>query len=505
LLQSSLSSLSDLQVEQILRQLPTEAEVRTETATESLYEFTKQAWPFVESVPYIDGWHIKAWCEHLQAVTEGKIQKLIGNFPPGCSKSLLTSVMWPCWEWASDPTIRWFFASYDKRLSMRDSVKCRTLIKSDWYQSQWPLKFKDDQDQKTYFETTAGGYRLATSIGGHGTGEHPDRIVVDDPNSVKESESAAIRRMTNDWWDQTMATRGASRNATHTAIQQRTNDDDFTGHVCKKEKNWVKVVLPMRFEPGRMETTPLGFNDPRTIAGELLAPKQLPEEKVKEMENTLGSYGAAGQLQQRPVPREGGMFKRQWFTIVDAAPAIGERVRWWDCAATEGDGDFSVGLRMAKSPDGIYYIENVQRGQLSAGSRNALIKQTAETDGKRIRIGGEQEGGSGGKEAAQNIVRLLAGYTVKFETSTGDKATRAEGFAAQAEAGNVRIVRGDWNEVYLDELCVFPNGKHDDQVDASSGAFNKLVSPPKKLWVAFSGEKPAEPPAEQTAENQAKT
>ena len=279
-----------------------------------------------------------------------------------------------------------------------------------------------------------------------------------------------------------MTTRGVSRKARRVAIQQRAHEGDFSGHVLSTDTSWVHIVLPMRFEPDRMTPTPLGLTDKRTKEGELLAESQFPEPVVAAMEKALGSYGSAGQLQQRPAPREGGMFKRHWFQIVEKCPADARRVRWWDKGATEGDGDPTAGVLMALK-DGIYYIEDIKCGQWSVGNRDKIMLQTAELDAEQhrgtVRIWTEQEPGSSGKESAQATVRLLAGYPINYEPSTGQKEVRAEPFAAQAEAGNVRLVKGPWNADFLDEAGSFPNGKHDDMVDAASAALNKLSIPPR--------------------------
>ena len=171
------------------------------------------------------------------------------------------------------------------------------------------------------------------------------------------------------------------------------------------------------------------------------------------------------------------MFKREWFEIVGAAPTHSDRCRYWDKAGTEGAGDYSAGVKLARDNDGVYYVEDVSRGQWSALSRERIMRQTAELDGEDVSIGLEQEPGSGGVESAQNSVRNLAGFYVHAERVTGEKATRAMPFAAQCEARNVKLVKGDWNAAYLDELCSFPFGAHDDQVDASSGAFMRLALP----------------------------
>src|SRR5262245_48051644 len=171
--------------------LPTDEAYHWQAATElqqrrrarqSLHEFVRQGWAEVEAVPFVDNWHVGALCEHLQAVTAGQIQNLLINVPPGLGKSLLTCVFWPAWEWTHDPAVRWLFASYDQRLSTRDAVRCRALLSKPWYRARClrPFCLNGEQNQKTYYETDQGGYRLATSIGGHASGEHPDRIVCDD-------------------------------------------------------------------------------------------------------------------------------------------------------------------------------------------------------------------------------------------------------------------------------------------------------------------------------------
>ncbi|WP_291981934.1 phage terminase large subunit [Luteitalea sp.] len=176
-------------------------------------------------------------------------------------------------------------------------------------------------------------------------------------------------------------------------------------------------------------------------------------------------------------PAAGKVFNRAWFEIVDAAPVDARRCRGWDKAGTEGAGDRSAGIRIAKDKRGMYYVEDAVVGQWSSHQRNVVIQQTATGDGQACMIRLEQEPGSGGKESAEISVRELAGYDVKAKPVTGDKLTRAKPFAAQAEAGNVRLVRGDWNEAYLRELHQFEgkDGQVDDQVDASSTAFNALA------------------------------
>jgi predicted phage terminase large subunit-like protein len=279
---------------------------------------------------------------------------------------------------------------------------------------------------------------------------------------------------------------------------QRLHEDDLSGHIIENEikghgtdepkkdgsaipaARWVHLCLPMRGEPNRMATTPLGWLDWRE-PGELLWPGAFSEVKVAELETEMGSLRAAGQLAQRPVPLGGQIFHEEWFEIVDTAPVKLREVRYWDNAGTKGGGAYTAGVRMGIDQDGEVYVVDVRRAQVAAHARLQLQKNTAKEDadntGNTIEIWAEQEPGSAGKDVAAIFVKQLRGYPVYVQRPTGDKVTRAMPFAAQCEAGNVKLVRGPWNRAYIDELTSFPNGRYKDQTDGSSGAYNKLVAP----------------------------
>lgn len=232
------------------------------------------------------------------------------------------------------------------------------------------------------------------------------------------------------------------------------------------------------------EHQPVTFPETCTIEpddrqpGEALCPERYDIHKLRKREKRLGAYYWNAIYQQRPTPPDGNMFKRDWFNFVDDVPFAAKRVRWWDKAGTQGEGDYTAGVLMARLGDD-YYIEDVIRGQWSAKERDDIIKRTAEIDRIRyngmVQIWGEQEPGSSGKDVAAAFVKMLSGYPARTETSTGDKEVRADPMAAQAEAGSIKIKRGAWNKAYLDEMTSFPYGTNDDQVDGSSGAFNKLA------------------------------
>ncbi|HSU66593.1 MAG TPA: hypothetical protein VLJ39_06965, partial [Tepidisphaeraceae bacterium] len=283
---------------------------------QSLRGFIKLAWPVLEpATSYVDGRHIHAVAEHLEAVTRGQIQNLLINLPPRHMKSLTVSVFWPAWEWIAAPHRKWLFASYAASLSVRDSVRCRRLIESPWFQSLWGDRFQltTDQNEKMRFDNDRSGSRIATSVGGAATGEGGDRVVVDDPHNVTERESDSIRRATLEWWDQTMSTRlNDPKTGARVIVMQRIHEKDLAGHVIE-QGGYEHLYLPAEFEAGRRCVTSLPWADERTIERELLWPERISEFQISDFKLRLGPSGYAGQFQQRPVPAGGARFQREWF------------------------------------------------------------------------------------------------------------------------------------------------------------------------------------------------
>lgn len=389
------------------------------------------------------------------------------------------------------------YLSYQQELTTRDSISCRRLIDSPWYQDLFGdrFRFSHDENRTTKFTNSRGGHRLSLSIQGKITGEGADVFVIDDPHNVKDMESRVLRESTLRVWDEALPTRLNDPNwSPFVIIMQRTHERDLCGHILAKELGWTHLCLPAEYEPDhpfQMKTSVKRrdgrvWSDPRQ-PGEPLWKSRFTPTVLKEWKGRMSSYAVAGQLQQRPAPREGGLFKLSWFAdrYVEAVPANAERVRAWDLAGTEGgssDPDWTVGVKMAKSRDGLYYVEDVIRLRGSPHEVKQMIRATAELDEARhgrchIRI--PQDPGQAGKAQAIDIVKSLAGFVVNARPVSGDKEVRARPFASQCEAGNVRLLKsvGDkgWNLDFIDELCVFPNGRHDDQVDAVADAFIELT------------------------------
>ena len=452
--------------------------IRNELAKRSLAEFCKQAWHVLEpTTPLKWGWALDAIAEHLQAVTEGEIGNLLTTVPPGTMKSLMTSVFWPAWEWGprGKPSLRYLGTSHAQHLAVRDNRKCRNLIASEWFQSRWPIQLVSDQNAKTKFENNHTGFREAMAFTGM-TGSRGDRVILDDPISAHDANSEAKLLDAKLAFTETLPTRVNSDESSIVVIMQRLNEKDVAGIILDQGLDYEHLMIPMRFEEDRRCTTSIGWSDPRKTDGELMLPERFPEKQVAELEKTLGSYATAGQLQQRPAPRGGGMFKRADFGIVGAAPAGCRWVRGWDLAATESaDAAWTAGVLMGRAPDGRIFIADARRIQGSPAAVERLLVNTAAQDGVNVSGSIPQDPGQAGKAQSQYLIRQLAGYTYKATPESGDKETRALPLAAQVEAGNVSLVKGDWNEAFLAEAETFPNGKWKDQIDAATRAFTELV------------------------------
>lgn len=404
---------------------------------------------------------------HLQAqldkVTSGEIDRLMIFLPPRHGKSECATVRYPVWRLENDPALTIIVGAYNKTLADTFSRKARRIAKGR-------IALDNERQAADEWMTLEGGVFRAAGVGTGVTGKGAKLIIIDDPvKSREEANSQAYRDRVWNWYRDDLYTR-LEPNGAIVLIMTRWHEDDLAGRILDSEDadSWHVVNLPALAE----ENDALG-----RAPGQALWPDRFDETDLERIRTVLGTPSFTALYQQRPTPPEGGMFKRHWFEIVGAVPREASRIRAWDKAGTEDGGDYTVGLLMAKDKQGIYYVEDVVRGQFSDLQRETIIQQTADMDRERgtITIWLEQEPGSGGKDSAKITVRRLAGHTVKVERATGDKVTRAQPYAAQCEAENVKLVRGAWNAAYLAELTGFPYGTHDDQVDASSLAFNKLT------------------------------
>lgn len=443
--------------------------------------FTEMFWSVIEpETPLVLGRPIEIICDHLQAVVEGRIRRLLINVPPGTMKSTLTSVMLPAWLWGplERPGERIIGWSYAEQLAIRDNMKCRSIVTSEKYQRLFPhVKLSKDQDEKTLFGTTRKGYRQALGIGGSTTGFRGSLLIVDDPHNVKDGESEVKRLAAALWAKEVLPSRVNDDKSAIVVIMQRVHAEDVSG-IYLDHKGWDRLILPMKYEqdaPVRSKTA-LGFVDWRTEDGELLWPERFPQSMVDEFEETLGQYAFAGQYQQRPTPRDGGLFKLDQFqTTEEPLPKTARRVRGWDLAgSTAKRSPYTVGVLLAKHGKRVV-VEDVVRFKGSPSKVEEMIRKTADRDGVNVVQSFPQDPGQAGKAQKSTIAGLLPRHNSHFSLETGSKEDRAIPFASQVEAGNVALLEVNWNKVYLDEAAMFPNGTFKDQIDATSRAYAYLV------------------------------
>lgn len=280
----------------------THERVRALLGKRSLRSFVELAWSWIEPREFRGNWHIDMICEHLEAVTRGEIRRLLINVPPRHSKSLITSVFWPAWTWIQDdihgsdgimlPTCgkgaRFLCASYSDRLSLRDSLRCRTVVNNEFYRNNYGVQVSADQKAKHRFDIRKGGYRVATSVSGLATGEGGDVLLIDDPHNVKQAESSIVREETVRWFAEVLPTRfNDPKRGAQVVIMQRVHEMDVSGYILAEELGYTHLCLPARYEPSHPHVY---SQDPRTNLGELLWPEHIGPDELNELEKTLGAY-----------------------------------------------------------------------------------------------------------------------------------------------------------------------------------------------------------------------
>ena len=453
----------------------------------SLKEFTKSSWPTIEpGREFHDNWHIDAISEHLQAVVEGDIKRLIINIPPRHMKSISVAVALPAWTWTIQPQKRFLFASYAASLSVRDSVKCRRLIDSPWYKDHFGETFSltGDQNQKQRFENDKTGQRIATSVDGALTGEGGDIIVIDDPHNVREAESSAVREGVLEWWDQAMQSRlNDPKTGAFIIIMQRVHENDLTGHILANEHDdWDHLCLPARYEIGHPTPTQtsLGFTDPRTAEGDLLWPKRIDDITLTKLERSLGTYASAGQLQQRPMPKGGGILRAEWWVPWESndLPEIEYVIQSWDTAfSTKEKSSYS-----ARTTWGVFR----QNGQMNAIVIDMWYDRVTYPELRRIAQEAYYdfepdavmiEKKASGQSLLQDL--RIAGIPVIEYMPDRDKEARAHASSALLEDGRIYFPSDKkWAKNLIDICAAFPAGDNDDIVDTCTQAWLRL----RKGW-----------------------
>lgn len=500
--------------------MPSPLLIEAEVLRRNFYAFVKEAWSVIEpGTPFVDGWHIGVMCAHLQAITEERLcpkdeaASLIINIPPGSTKSSIVSVLWPAWEWITDPSLRYLTASREGDLAVRDALATRRLITSPWYLDRWGYEYTltGDQNAKTRYENDKRGYRLTTSPTAGGTGEGGSRVIVDDPHDMTKILSDVYRMQGLDWWKNTMSSRlrnpEPSKNA-RVLVMQRGHLMDMTGYWLTLYKNAVHLVLPMEWD-GVRRKSPLGYYDPRTKKGELLCEKRFSRKTVVQQKIDFGEHGTAGQLQQAPVPLGGGLIKRDWIHLWPAKKALPPFVyivQSYDTAFKEkltndptGHGAFGVFYHGPDKTPNVMLIDAWDERMIYPA-----LRKKVKTDFK-LRYGGEDghpedpgkrvdiiliEDKSSGIALLQDL-QLLKLPVFAYNPGDADKHVRLHAISPLVQTGLLWVPEStitpgqprSWAQAFVNQVCSFPGAEHDEYVDILSQTFlflrNKgLISAP---------------------------
>lgn len=464
--------------------------IQAERARKSFAIFARDAWHVIEpGRPYVGGWHLDAIAEHLEAVSQGHIKKLLVNMPPRHGKSSYIDVLWSVWLLLNQPSIRLLCGSYALNLATRDNLKARRLIQSNWFQDRYSNVFQitKDQNAKMKFETDQLGYRMVTSVGSGTTGEGGDYLLLDDPHNIDEKESPAKREAALDWFNNTWSSRlNDQQTGAMVVVAHRIHEQDVSGHILETNEDgeWIHLNLPAEYEeasPCRTYWPGGSWQDPRVLEGELLWPERFPRDVIEKAKKRHGVYGYTSLYQQRPVPPGGGTFKRKHerlFSITRDAfilhtPRGDKAVAKDDCElfltvdpaiSEEQSADFMVIQTWAKTPIKDLLLLNCHRGRWSHKEQQDEVEEQFNdwnNDFAAVETVAYQHA------LFQDLIDK--GVTCKPFKPHKDKVTRASNAAIWQENGKIYFLQGaPWLEDLRTELYKFPKTSHDDQVDALS-------------------------------------
>lgn len=459
-----------------LLRLPSRAVIDREVIRRGgLAEFVKRAWHLVDNAKLVWDWHLDVLCRYLEKVTRREIRDLIINIPPGCSKSLIVSVLWPAWQWTLDPGHRFIAASYAEHIVLRDARRMRSLVETAWYQEAWPhVRLPDDASASTAvgdFRTTAKGMRFSVTVRQSVTGEHTDTMIVDDP--IDPMGAARISGTELDevieWWDRTASTRFRDHaNAAKVVVMQRIHERDLSGHF--KKQGATVLCLPMRFEAAHPDRSP---DDPRMVEGETISVRRFPEAIVAKLEKILGPAGVAAQFRQAPAPAGGLIFREDWFQYWVELPDQGTWSQSWDMAfkAVVGGSHVAAGVWLESGPN--HYLVDEVFEYLDFNATVAAVKALTARYPQAVRKLVEDK--ANGTAVIATLSSEIPGF-VEVEPD-GGKIARANAVQPLVAGRNVFLPHPElarypdgrrgapWVAAFLHNVTRFPNANTDDQTD----------------------------------------
>lgn len=436
----------------------------------SLSHFVRKAFATVSpGEVFLPNWHLEALCYHLELVRAGKIKRLKIEVPPRSLKSVCASVAFPAFILGHDPTAKIITVSYSSDLAAKHAADCRAVMQSAWFQDLFPqTRISSAKNQEANYETTARGYRYATSVGGTLTGRGGNLIIIDDPLKPEDAQSEARRESVNSWYSRTLLSRLNNKAADAIIlVQQRLHMDDLAGHVEDLD-DWVTLRLPAIAEEDCAVPIGPGICHHRR-AGDLLHPAREPHDVLDNLRRALGSATFSAQYQQCPVPSEGEIVKWAWFQRYSSPPPSHQMTicQSWDTASKADEHhDYSVCTTWGIAGDR-YYLLDVERERLDFPSLKRRVIELARHWGPRTIL--IEDKGSG-----TALIQQLRSesHGIPFPTPfipKDDKLTRLHAQSAQIEAGHVYLPeRAAWLDDLRSEIAAFPQGRHDDQIDSIS-------------------------------------
>lgn len=439
----------------------------------SFYEFVKEAFEVIHPGQIInDNWHIEYICNVLQSeverITAGlpKTKDLIINVPPRSLKSFVTTICFPAWTWTINPRLKFIGSSYSDTLAMEHNVLTRRIVESEWYQTLFDVKIERDQNTKSKFENTEQGFRSCTSTGGTVTGTGADVIIVDDPINPRQAASEVARKNANDHFNQTLSTRlNNPETGIFIIIMQRLHEDDLTGHELKNNPDaYFHICLDAEASDNVKPSHLLEkYNDG------LFFPGRFTRQVLEKFKLALGSYGYAGQFRQKPAPDEGGLIKKAWFKTIgytEFINLVGDTpINFFlDTAYTANQkNDPTALMPVCFFNNNLYILDSTTVWKDLPDLLKFIpdyVLQHKYTTKSRILIEPKASGLStiqSFKNTSFNVLQL--------DPPKDDKETRASNASPFIESGRCILVEGSWNDSFLHEIAVFPNGEHDDQLD----------------------------------------
>lgn len=450
----------------------------------SFYEFFKQAWHIVEpSIELSTNWHHKYLCDILQKEAERiiankpKTKDIVINIPFRSTKSLLVTVMFPVWAWIKNPKFRFITASYSADLSIEHATRSRDIINADWFKDRWGDIFhiKKDQNLKARYENNFLGVRRATSVGGTVTGQGGDFLLVDDPVSPQHAASEIERENANEWYRTTFYSRlNNPLTGVRIVIMQRIHDNDLSGFLLSNGNSRLKykhICIPAELSD---DLKPKILKDNYDENG-LFWSDRFSKDILDDYKQALGSYGYAGQLMQTPTPLNSGMIRSDWFKIDQYKHTTEQTVVDFviDPAYTANEKNDPSALLAYTFKDNKWQIIDCVNVYKEFPDLVRFIPQWVAKNGYTNRSRVYVEPKASGKSIVQTLKKETGLNVREDKPPSKDKVARVQDISASLETGRVSLLKGDWNEEFIQQLIKFPSGKHDDMVDCLVMAINK--------------------------------